>query len=242
MKEDQKYFLRSLPKNLLYSLKEYTGESFADVNSKLRSKSILKQSEKQIADNIDAIFDLTSPLLFPVTLYRGIRDPKEVKTNSGFISTSYDISSAKEFTRRNCCLIIISVPPGSKILFIESVSELPDEKEVLLDRNGDFNITLVKETRMLYGVDEIYVSYIPHSSVQVKSEQLDEAIDDANIQLQTIARIVNIFPEDEYILFQDNEDILRSSITDLYKKMTENNKPSENILTTILRKIKEKYN
>ena len=126
--------------NLITSLRKYTGTSYnkyKKVNQALRSGKKLPDSIKKIVDNIDAIFDMVEPTTREITVYRGVKRDEDVISNGAFISTSYSKTVAASFTNDDCCFMIIKIPVGSKILFVESISNYPEEKEILLSRKGN---------------------------------------------------------------------------------------------------------
>jgi hypothetical protein len=68
--------------------------------------------------------------------------PSHIQLNNlAFISTSHNKKVARGFMGQNCCILVLTIPVGSKVLFLESISEYPTEREVLLDRGGSFVIT-----------------------------------------------------------------------------------------------------
>jgi hypothetical protein len=91
----------------------------------------------------------------PIILYRGLNLPN-IKSSrgrnalllgqykgqyKGFLSTSLDEFSSKMFTFNSCCVFKIIIPPGTKCLFIESISDFNLEQEVLLPRNSIISIS-----------------------------------------------------------------------------------------------------
>ena len=91
--------------------------------------------------------------------------------------------------------------PGSKVLSIESVSAHSHEKEILLDKGGQFFITCVEKK---YPKTLIHITYLPKLSQPVKiNEPTVEEID-------KIIRITNLFSKNDTELFDEDE--LRSQI------------------------------
>lgn len=72
---------------------------------------------------------MVEPIPIPLTLYRGVTK-SDITPDNAFISATYDESIAKGFTKGKCCIIVFNIPVGSKVLFIESISDSPEELEV----------------------------------------------------------------------------------------------------------------
>ncbi len=231
--------LSEIDNNLKRSLINYTDESYRSVNEGLRTKSILSTESLKIAKDIDSIFDLIEPINQTLTLYRGVSEQSHAQTDGAFISTTYDEKVAHDFTKGKCCILVINVPPGSKILFVESISDSPDECEVLLDRNGTFNITLVQEAQGL-NKTRIFITYIPPMSVVSTSQNLPQKVEKAIIVGDYISRVVDVFPEDEYSLFKDDEEVLNSSIIDIFTKIAQTI-PNSSIVSAIRKRLAIKY-
>jgi hypothetical protein len=241
MLEEHTEFLRNLSeKDLVESLRIYTTHEYKIINKEIREGGALSSRTEKIVNDIDSIFEMIYPIKEPLTLYRGVTI-KDIKYDKTFISTTYNEKIAKDFsTRSSCCIIIFSIPVGSKVIFLESISDSPDEQEVLLDRNANFVITAIKEAKSLGEKDTIYITYIPPKAIETK--ELEPVLEKAFDQLEIIRRIVDIFPEDEFELFEDDEEALRSSINDLFQKTTESkNNISQSMSDTILKRLKEKF-
>lgn len=233
------HFLKSLDEELLQSIVEYTIDAYKTINRKLREGKSLTLKYKKILDNIDHVFDMIDPITDTITLYRGIKSEGQTKADKAFISTSYDEESALQFAGQSCCLVVFTVPPGSKVLFVESVSEHPEEREVLIDRHGSFSVTLIHEKRE-EKMNKIFVSYIPLKSVNIKVEELGPVIDTAVDSLKTIDRVLDVFSEGEYELFKDDVDALRSSVSDLYTSISKT-EPTASTIDMIVDRLNLKY-
>jgi hypothetical protein len=80
-------------------------------------------------------------------LYRGVKDKyyysdpskKTFQTNT-FISTSFNPEAAFEFADKKCCFKKIIAGPGTKGLFMEVLTQIPGEREILLIFGTKFNI------------------------------------------------------------------------------------------------------
>lgn len=238
--DNQSWFIRNLETELKESLKEYTDEAYKSINKTLREGKNLSVQDQRIVNHMDMIFEMVDPITETLTLYRGVKSMDQIKADKAFLSASYDLEQAKEFTKRDCCIIVFNIPPGSKVLFVEYISEHPYEKEVIIDRQGDFKITLVNEGSRTREINKVFVTYIPKISVSAKVEELDKVLDSAIDQMSYIQRVVDIFPEDEYELFKDDEETLESSVKDIFKQLA-NMEPSESLVKTISERLKNKY-
>ena len=128
------------------SLYMYTA-SCTVANTLIRKGKKLIGANKGYYSNILEIFRNGPNVKTPITVYRGVdeNDPNNCKNYSGFISTSSDKYAAKEFVGQSCCLYEILVPPGDySILPLISVSEYPQENEILLPP-GSIEITGKKD-------------------------------------------------------------------------------------------------
>lgn len=183
---------KQLNPEALQSLVDYTTFGSFHINKVLReNKGDLqnvpedRKEKKQIID-IDSLFHSADATSKPLTLYRGVKFEEFTKEDYGYLSTSYDmyVSTSKYINpRSNCCLMVINVPVGTKCLFIENVSAYPDEKEVLLPRNGKFVLTAVSKSES--SVDTFFVTYLQDttisentlSAVVIKAEQKMEYLE-----------------------------------------------------------------
>jgi hypothetical protein len=93
-------------------------------------------------------------------LYRGVKDKyyytdplnKTFQTNT-FISTSFNPEAAFEFADKKCCFKKIITGPGTRGLFIEAISQIPGEREILLNVGTKFNIIDDKD-KLYLRIDE----------------------------------------------------------------------------------------
>jgi hypothetical protein len=178
-------FVDNLPNNIKDSINNYTLNAYTAVNTKLRNNEKLLKIEQDILDDIDYAFKNVPPTSSQITLYRAVNSSHPVyqhdklegfnpKKMTSVISATYDIESTGEFynDKTKCCILVITVPAGSRILPIENISEFKEEREILLNRNGAYYITgrgerihefhWEKDTVYTY-----YITYIPKDSVIV---------------------------------------------------------------------------
>ena len=239
IKKEHELFLRNLDKDLVKSVKRYTSEEFEVINAELRSGKSLSSRTRKIVSDIDSIFGMIKPIKTPLTLYRGVKELIKSHDNA-FISATYDKDVALSFTSTvsKCCLVEFLVPVGSKVLYVESISESPSESEVLLDRNGTFFVTAIEVAKTDDEKDIIYINYIPPRAVEVEEDTIETAIEQINV----IERIVDIFPEDEFLIFSDDEAFLLNSINNIFQRITNSkNNIDESTARVIIEKLNEKY-
>jgi hypothetical protein len=124
--------LREFCPEIVDSLIEYTNSS-AQINTELRT-GILSPPVRRIVENIDFIFDMVEPITKDVILYRGVNNRDHIISTNAFISTTHKKSLSYLFK------IMLTIPAGSKVLFIESISKYRWEKEVLVSRKGTMTL------------------------------------------------------------------------------------------------------
>jgi hypothetical protein len=179
--KEQFDYVDSLPLDIKKSVFLYTDYMYISINKKLRkdTEEPLDEKEESILKDINYAFANVPKTTKPFTVYRGIVPTKktggkfEMSENVSLISASYDKKIAKSFIfQKTCCLLIITIPVGSSILPIEKISERPEEKEILLNRNGYYVLTLESkgeskdeskdEDKITY-----HITYIPEGSVKL---------------------------------------------------------------------------
>ena len=133
--EKHTLFLEGLDNELVEAITTYTTHEYTTINSELRSGGSISLNTQQIVNRIDKVFEMVDPITEPLVLYKGVKSDKLVPDNA-FISTSYKKDVAMAFAAYKCCIVVFSVPIGSKVLYVESVSDSPDEREVLINRDG----------------------------------------------------------------------------------------------------------
>lgn len=164
----------------------------------------------------------------PIVVFKG-KHSSRVYSDRSFVSTSLSYEVAKEkFAGEECCVVEITVSPGSKVLPLRTISEKPEEEEVLLDRDGIMMVTgnkLGKDNMKI-----IYATYSPEESKLVKTEKDIEKADksfDPQLVLEAIIESL----KDEDLDFLDDQVIKIS-----YSTVTGGRQISE----ADLKKIKER--
>lgn len=199
--EDQYRFVKFLSDDIKASILEYTGNAYERINKKLRDSRTgdLTQIERSIVVNLDRAFEAVPPLEEPMTVYRGIRS-NSFELISSFVSTSKNKKQALDFVKGGkCCLLNITVSPGTKILPVDVISDSPSEEEVLLSRDTQFVITntLYNETEKL---QEYFLSTMPGTSTFVtKRTKVSEVKKEFSVE-QWAERIISLYEPDILIL------------------------------------------
>lgn len=121
--------------------------AYQEINSSLRKDGSVSESHKKTVEILDKTFQKASSLE-DFTVYRGVSEDFANKLKSGtsfydkgFVSTTSDKNIAGEFSGSKGVLMEISVPKGSKAISLAKSSKHPEEKEILLNRNGKYKIT-----------------------------------------------------------------------------------------------------
>lgn len=149
--KDQYQFITGLDEYSLTFLRDYTDQYYQT-----------DKRRKQIDKIIQNLFLQIPPLKKPLVVYRGVTQfPFDQQRN--FISTSLNRKIAETFMNGDvdeenvgCCMLIITVQKGSRVIPLEEISMHPREEEVLLSGNGIF--TIVKE-EVVNGEKTYYLNY-----------------------------------------------------------------------------------
>lgn len=148
-------YVNKLDDNDLISLKYYTSSGFKYINKILNyGESSIPDTWSNIIKNyinkIDNVFKNIPPTTKTFVVYRGIK--LDTKIESDFTSLSYvsctsDKNVALRFNAKKkmpCCLFEITIPKGSHIIPLETITENKNEMEILLPRDSEFR--MVKHT------------------------------------------------------------------------------------------------
>ena len=233
--KEQIQYVSSLPPSIKDSLKEYTIDS-SDINNYYRGKD-KRASQETIkhAKNIDIAFEYAPPINFPIQVFRG-QSIKDFDTRA-VTSTSSNIYTPIEFmsSGRKCCFFSISVSARSKVLPLVSISENPNEFEILLERDGFFECTDEDIIDIGYEkeVETIFLTYTPPKSITVDDgKELKKALsiiiedkieDDVKVVLDVMVGEIELLNEIEEVNIQkDFDSILKSSYEQVsrYKKIS----------------------
>jgi hypothetical protein len=128
--------------------------ALAHVADKLNTKFWFLVLELFCKD-LNRIINNSPPLRKNMVVFRGVKNDYYLKRskqlyyrNEGFISSSMYYNKAKSFASyiesskrpRICCLKRITLPPGTRCLFISGLSKFPEEFEILLSSNSVYHI------------------------------------------------------------------------------------------------------
>lgn len=212
-------YAQNLPHEISQSLFDYAGAHYEEINLFLHygneytkylkthliftdednfrdeiPKGTLQLDEIKMAiNNIDTAFANSPPLEEPLVLFRGIRSYNEKYfTNKAYMSTSLNIDTAAKFVGdHNCCVMVITIPIGSKILAIRSIKTrapmIEKEDEILLDRGSIMVVGYGKEENS--GIHLIYCVYVPSEAIPMETsetllnEDEKETVEDVRMEL-----------------------------------------------------------
>lgn len=162
------------------------------------------QTDIQFAKSMNRAFKNAPVLSESITVYRGIR--KEY--NPDWMSYVLDRRIALSFAGNECCLLVIIISPGSKILPLYGISDVSHEREILIPPKGKFLITNI--TKGFSGIKIYDVVYVPPETIVVNEPiQFDEPQHEFD-KLFYINRLLNIVTQDAIDLF-GLEDAVRLS-------------------------------
>lgn len=161
---------------LASAIGEYMNDS--QINFLLRD-GVENEKVRSFITLFDMAFEQVTPIEQNLIVFRGIKPPEGdfpgfYSTDKGFISTSVYLDTTGPFRGESCCLQIILIPKGSKVLFLpSSLSTLfKDEGEILLNRNSSFelvdegNLQIENEDGELNTVKTVLLNYIPGDFVK----------------------------------------------------------------------------
>ena len=131
--EGEKY-ISSLSPDITKSVRDYTGNSYRSINTSLRKNKVCETSRDIL--NIDSAFRTAPPLTYPMIVYRGIKGVDKLRGDDGFSSCSLRSGISMWFGGGK--LFEITIPFGTRVLFVKPISLNENEDEVLLDRCGAF--------------------------------------------------------------------------------------------------------
>lgn len=157
---EQTNFLNELPEYHKESLLFYTSSMYTKINNYLQGDlHNIDEMEVMIIDDIinsiDKAFSIAPKLKHPLTLYRGL-DMPNIKNKrytkpiplhglqgkyKGYMSGSTRPNIAANFVRNECCLLKITIPKGTRVIYMSPISQFSYENEVLLPRDSIINIT-----------------------------------------------------------------------------------------------------
>lgn len=208
--KEQFDYIDNLPEELKYIIQEYTGSEYKDLNERLRNGKKLKTKQEDMVNKLDLMFKLVPPITKTIEVYRGINSHEIINSLSSYVSTTRDKNIAYSFSGKNCCLLKITIPVGSKILPIENISEYKKEKEILLDRFG--KIVTISLSDNIYNM-----LFIPDNSIDINDKKDINEINNKLSIRNWVDRLTGLFTVGELEIYDTVEDVINSYV-DLYFK------------------------
>ena len=208
-------YINALNDNLKNSLIYYTGEGYDDLNRAFRRNNMLSNKDEKHFNNIMEIFEGGPRVRKSYTLYRGMNVKFQTTfEHKGLLSTTYKKKIAiHHFAEKDCCLYIITITPGEySILPLESISENPEECEVILPPGKlsiqSFVSSIDEENED--NIDTIYCTYIPDNAeiIEIK-ENINQNIKNASVNLNIeswMERIIDLIQDEIKLLCEDEDE------------------------------------
>ena len=198
---------------VLASLRWYTGGEYDELNTALRMATPLPPSIDAHWKNIQTGFAAAHPITEPITVYRGQR-ANIVGPVLAPLSTAKTIRGTEDFVGQKCCMLVITVSPGTKVIDISHISEIPSESEILLPPGGTLVLTHrdIVEYQYTYEkrtLETLYVTYIPPVHVTLANIALPVAPTlRAAVRELTIEQVVDMISPAEYEFVETLDDAM----------------------------------
>ena len=175
----------AMPDSIKGAITDYTYT--VSINRELRRGHGLFKTNAGILKNLDYAFSLIRPVQNDIITFRGIRDTENFyKSDLGFVSTATSTKTPMGFIGENCCLLVIVIPKGSKVLRIPGqIGHFGDEDEILLYRNGTFS-EIEDETlaRVYKGRKVFYLKF--DQDIPKRAKKGDRIFLDLDVQIRDI--------------------------------------------------------
>lgn len=141
---------------------------FADLqNYILNYKQITPDSK--LIQSVDEVFQFVPPTTETMVFYKGVSGESSILPTDRFVSVSRDKHVAMA---QGEALVVLNVPGGSKVLFVDSVTPVSKTRqEVLVDMHGKFIVTLIKRGNF-ETPDTFYVVFLPDDTVTMRGPEL----------------------------------------------------------------------
>lgn len=140
-------------------------------------------------DSLDRIIKNSPPIEKKMIVFRGAKDKYWKKENSDlyhnntFMSTSFNMKVPFDFAEGECCYKKIILNPGMRVLFIDPLSQISEENEILIGLNNSFKIIYNNINRYTvinkYKADNDYIQNIQNICNNEKVGILDLTVMEA---------------------------------------------------------------
>lgn len=223
MLESQKEFIQTLTPLEKEYIRMYTANFYLDFNWRLREHIPLTAEQTELKNILDSCFQRVPRLEQPLVVYRGIKAHKSKLTEfSHFMSCSLSYQKARSFTKWPGCLLEITVIQGSKVLPLESISDMQEqeEQEVLL---CDGNFQFQREDQddgiscLIYTCDNAH----KFDMEELCSECIIPKVEKKSVERDWISLLESLIDSDEVDLLGIQE------VMNLYQYQYKNNIPLE---------------
>lgn len=169
---DNRKFLNPLHYQLLDNVEQFKGSNDKDIYFKvvewIKEKKYKKHADfvplirkcvEQYTEELLKIFSKAPTLKEETVVFRGSKtyyykkSDKDVYTNVEFMSTTLSPKAALEFVEGDCCFNHIHLTAGTKVIFMEPITQTEREFEMLIPPNTNFKIMSNRTKLMRYGND-----------------------------------------------------------------------------------------
>ena len=167
---------KKINKKLAKSIKRYTGSEYKIMNKILRLRELSDFDSENFKKTIQNMYNIYNAIDNAPSFnkdnyfFRGIIEDNnaygykgskvgDIVYEPGFISMSEEIKTALEFCGF-CCMLIIRMPKGSKMLDISKFSIVSSEKEVIGLPGYKFKITKIAKINNMSKTKVLFLDYI----------------------------------------------------------------------------------
>ena len=175
-------FVNSIQGRKLTSVRKYTDEAYIPINAALLSNEAPTKACQTIIEDLDALFKSVPAIEDEIIVYRGVTRKHDFGILTGFVSTTYNYDTAISFAddKTQCCIFIITIPIGTKVLPVEDISMNPTEGEILLPRSGNF---IARGNVFKNGMECFYLDLVNESSSNPRPKTPSKKADERTLEL-----------------------------------------------------------
>jgi hypothetical protein len=148
------------------------------------------------------------------------KSSETVYSDKAPISTSLFYNEAKKFASEKCCILQITVSPGSKILRLTKVSKYKEEVEILLERNGSFKVTGTRVNDDDDGMKIIFVTYSPPGSIQIEKISDGKIAEKSLDEKYIMDTILSYIMEELELGIIETEEQIHDNVDMYHKRLT----------------------